>query len=300
MSFTQGTVPHNTATNAGLHHQDLIMSDQVFPSSPLSPARSDVSALFTPRKTALNSNSTDIDDYTPRTTRKRIAPTRLEEGLDEPAARKRRTPPLAKHKSIELSRSSSPSVMTSARKQPLRGNWSVSHLMTNPKSKFATVDLPGLLKHERAWTELSREQQEQLISMLPGASLPQLPDGDALFNVPKEYMRSNNSFLADVGFFQEDLKEGRYDPKWLQDAQVAMQKRANGDFDDWKERNKEEFWGQKQKIDWNARAGDSSQHSLKTLVKAGLFKVGDVWHMRRGHGRGGAAMVVEKDATVRP
>lgn len=134
--------------------------------------------------------------------------------------------------------------------------------------------------------------------MLPGASAPSMPEDGPLPNVPREYLISNTAFKADVGSFQTDLKEGRYDPKWLEDAQTAMRKRANGDFDAWKEKNKEDFWGQKQKMDWTSNAGDSSQHDLPTLVKAGYVQVGDIWSMKRGHGRGAAAIQVEKEATV--
>lgn len=134
--------------------------------------------------------------------------------------------------------------------------------------------------------------------MLPGEPLPELPADIELPNIPKAAMKSNSSFRADVRLFQEDLEAGRYDPIWLKDAKVAMEQRANGRFDNWKEKNREEFWGQKQKMDWNANAGESSQHSLGTLVGAGYFEVGDVWVLNRGHGRGKNSVVVEKEAKV--
>lgn len=285
------------------------------PSSPLSPANSNVSNLFTPRKSALYQQlmdspfsvaiGEDVEETapqskapTPRSGRKRAAPKRPGDDAEEPPTKVRAT---SKSPSVEVIKASeSPATSTKglSRKQPLRGNWSVGHLMTDPKSKFGTVDLTKLLKHDRAWTELSREQQEKLISMLPGSSMPSMPDDQPLPNAPKEYLHSNKAFKADVISFQEDLTQGRYDPKWLADAQTAMRKRANGDFDTWKEKNKEDFWGQKQKMDWTSSAGDSSQHDLPTLVKAGYFQIDDIWSMRRGHGRGANAVHVEKEATV--
>ncbi|MGI4802041.1 MAG: hypothetical protein ACRYG8_50030 [Janthinobacterium lividum] len=135
-----------------------------------------------------------------------------------------------------------------------------------------------------------------LISMLPGAYVPDLPDGESLPNIPKLFLKSNSSFQADVRLFQEDLAGGRYDPVWLKDAQEAMSKRARGHYDDWKEKNREEFWGQKQKIDWQALAGESSQHKLLTLVAAGCFEVGDIWRLRRSPR--GMGIVIEKEAMV--
>lgn len=285
------------------------------PSSPLSPANSNVSNIFTPRKSALyqlmdppfsvrlGQDAPEVvqqggDDSSPRSTRKRTASKRFSDDAEEPPFKIRATSKTPNSEVIESSASSTPSNMGSSRKQPLRGNWSVGHLMTDPKSKFGTIDLTKLLKSDRAWNALTREQQEKLILMLPGTSLPSMPDDELLPNKPKECLNSNKAFKADVSSFQEDLKQGRYDPKWLADAQTAMRKRANGDFDGWKEKNKEEFWGQKQKMDWTSAAGDSSQHDLMTLVKARYFRVGDVWSMRRGHGRGASAVHVEKEATV--
>ncbi len=134
--------------------------------------------------------------------------------------------------------------------------------------------------------------------MLPDTSLPLLPEEAPLPNVPKEFVKSNNSFLADIRLFQEDLSAGRYEPQWQKDAKIAMERRAQGDFDDWKEKNREAFWGQKQKVQWMALAGESSQHSLETLVAAGTFKVGDVWTLSRGAGHRRDDPRVEKEAKV--
>jgi hypothetical protein len=125
-------------------------------------------------------------------------------------------------------------------------------------------------------------------------NFPEFPDDMPIPNIMRQVMQSNNSFQADIRLFQEDLAAGRYDPKWLEDAQEAMEKRAQGHFDDWKERNREEFWGQKQKVDWTTLSGDSAQYTLVDLVKAGLFEVGDIWSMKRG----GQGVKVEKEAKV--
>jgi len=127
------------------------------------------------------------------------------------------------------------------------------------------------------------------------ANLPdEFPDDMEIPNILRQTMKSNNSFQADVRFFQEDLAAGRYEPQWQKDAQEAMDKRAAGVFDSWKEQNREEFWGQKQKVDWQALSGDSAQYSLGDLAKADLFEIGDVWALRVSRN----GMVVDKEAKV--
>ena len=136
--------------------------------------------------------------------------------------------------------------------------------------------------------------------MFPGEPSPGLPEDIDIPNIPKQILKSNSAFRADVRLFQEDLEAGRYDPIWLKDAKTASEERARGKFDTWKEKNREEFWGQKQKMNWTAPAGESSQHSLGTLVAAGYFEVGDVWTLNRGlREKGKGSITVEKEATVK-
>jgi hypothetical protein len=128
--------------------------------------------------------------------------------------------------------------------------------------------------------------------------VPELPEDVELPNYIRQELKRNNAFQADVRLFQEDLAAGRYEPKWLDDAQAAMEKRGQGHFDDWKEKNREEFWGQKQKVDWTALSSDSAQYTLTDLAVAGLFEVGDLWVMRRSQGHTKDRVEVEKEAKV--
>lgn len=111
-------------------------------------------------------------------------------------------------------------------------------------------------------------------------------------------LTSNSAFRADISMFQDDLSEGRLDPDWQRDGLVAMERRARGDFDAWKEKEVESFWGQKQKLSYDVLAGESSKVKLETLVAAGCWEVGDVWLYTRTFGKGKHAVVVEKEATV--
>ena len=88
------------------------------------------------------------------------------------------------------------------------------------------------------------------------------------------------------------------DPDWQHDCLVAMEKRARGEFDEWKEREMEAFWGQKQKLSYDVIAGESSKVKLETLIEAGCWEVGDVWVYTRCFGKGKNTIKIEKEATV--
>lgn len=111
-------------------------------------------------------------------------------------------------------------------------------------------------------------------------------------------MRYNTDFRSGVRQYQLDLAGGRLDPGWLAEADAAMEERAEGKFDSWKEEQFEEFWGQKQKVDSKALAGQSSTVKLNRLIEANLCKVGDRWSYSRVFGQGKKKVLVEKDFKV--
>jgi hypothetical protein len=55
----------------------------------------------------------------------------------------------------------------------------------------------------------------------------------------------NSAFKSDVTRYQDDLLNGYFDPRWQEKARAAVQERARGDFDEWKEEETELWWGQK-------------------------------------------------------
>lgn len=118
--------------------------------------------------------------------------------------------------------------------------------------------------------------------------------------IPQEFLRYSNTWREGVRQFQVDLEAGRYDPEWLRQAADAMEERSRGDFDDFKEQEFEEFWGQKQKLDYRALAGESSSVKLKTLIEHGIIQNGDVWKFTRAFQVGKTEKIlVEKEAKVR-
>lgn len=60
-----------------------------------------------------------------------------------------------------------------------------------------------------------------------------------------------------------------------------MKERAAGRFDNWKEKEFEQFWGQKQKLGADAMTGEAAQVKMETLVEHGVVHIGDVWRYER-------------------
>ncbi|KAL8670510.1 MAG: hypothetical protein Q9168_004962 [Polycauliona sp. 1 TL-2023] len=189
------------------------------------------------------------------------------------------------------------------RKAPARASkkdpYSLEQLLTSDKSKLIDIDLHGLLAdffgNPSNWTQVSAEDQEFIRSLLP-PHLELTNEG----SIPNDFWRYNPEFRLDCRNLQEDLRAGRMDPEWQIQAQQAMEERVTGAFDNFKEREFEEYWGQKQKVDWQYLAGDASKIKLEELLDAGLFKEGDIWSFDHTFGRGSEAVTIQKECKVHP
>ncbi|KAL1987163.1 hypothetical protein VTN96DRAFT_4769 [Rasamsonia emersonii] len=188
-----------------------------------------------------------------------------------------------------------------AKKDP----WSEEFLTTNPKSALVNADLVKVFANPKAWTCLDESEKRELLSLLPAHVHPN-PDPDPddpdakIPPLPQEFLRYDNNWRYGVRQFQVDLEAGRYDPEWLRQAAQAMKERAEGKFDKFKEEEFEQFWGQKQKLDYGVIAGESSKVKLETLIQHGVVRVGDVWKYSRVFGKKGDAerVFVEKEAKI--
>jgi hypothetical protein len=160
-----------------------------------------------------------------------------------------------------------------------------------------------LLSQPQAWNCLEESEKLEILALLPpdvhpdaacasddpNAKIPPMPDS---------FIRYSNNWRDGVRQFQLDLENGRYDPEWLKQAQDARERRALGEFDSFKEREYEEFWGQKQKVVNRAYAGESARVKLGTLISEGIILVGDIWRFYYVYGRGPSRIVVEKEVRV--
>ncbi|KAL8791661.1 MAG: hypothetical protein Q9195_005744 [Heterodermia aff. obscurata] len=169
----------------------------------------------------------------------------------------------------------------------------IQFLTTDPKSPFVHMDLIAEYSSPEFQALLTDQDKIEIAELLP--------DHIGLTNegfFEDSFIRYDMDFKQGIRMYQQDLEAGRYDPEWLRQAAEAMDRRANGDFDAWKEQEYEEFWGQKQKLDTKARAGQSGTIKLNRLIEAGLFREGDVFSYNRTFGRGKGKLTVEKDVKI--
>ncbi|KAJ5180208.1 hypothetical protein N7492_003418 [Penicillium capsulatum] len=175
------------------------------------------------------------------------------------------------------------------RKAAPRGKWSEQQLMTSNNSA--------------AWSCLEEDEKRQILALLPADTHPgwetSADNPDAKIPpLPDSFVRYSNNWRDGIRQFQLDLQNGRYEPEWLRQAEEARQQRERGDFDAFKDREFEQFWGQKQRMDMRALAGESGRIKLGELVDAGVILLGDVWRFTFVFGRGAQRVVIDKEARV--
>lgn len=127
----------------------------------------------------------------------------------------------------------------------------------------------------------------------PEAENPVIPP------LSQEFLRYSNNWRDGVRQYQSDLEQGKYEPEWLRQAAQAMEERAAGKFDKWKEQEFEQFWGQKQKLSHGVIAGTTTRVKLMTLVEHKVVQVGDVWKFTRVFRmKTGGTLHIEKEIKV--
>ncbi|CAG8019122.1 unnamed protein product [Penicillium salamii] len=184
-----------------------------------------------------------------------------------------------------------------------RGKWSEDQLLASDKSALIDMDLVKLLAHPGAWNCLEETEKREILALLPPDVHPEAQivteDSDAKIPpIPDSFVRYSNNWRDGVRQFQLDLQNGRYDPKWLRQAQEARERRAEGAYDAFKEREYEQFWGQKQRAAWKASAGESARVKLGTLIKEGVIQLGDVWKFYFVYGKGADRLVIDKETRI--
>ncbi|OKP13441.1 hypothetical protein PENSUB_632 [Penicillium subrubescens] len=217
-----------------------------------------------------------------------------------------------------------------SRKAAPRGKWSEEQLFTSDKSALIDADLvvwppiphsgtkqyrvakltaysyhnlQKLLARPEAWDILEEDEKREILALLPADTHPasELPSDDPNTKIPplpESFVRYSNNWRDGIRQFQLDLENGRFDPEWLRQAEQARRKRENGDFDSFKEREFEKFWGQKQRTRDTAASGESSKVKLTQLIEAGVFLVGDVWRFSYCYGKGQDRLVIDKEVRI--
>jgi Asx homology domain len=119
----------------------------------------------------------------------------------------------------------------------------VHNYWDSPLKNEKRFPVRDILLHPTAWTCLTAAQQSHLISLFPNAAT--LAGGQPVADIASLLnLKSRDNFRADCQKWQEDLKAGRLDPDWLEDAQMASDRRANGDFDEFERQEQEKVWGE--------------------------------------------------------
>jgi hypothetical protein len=153
---------------------------------------------------------------------------------------------------------------TAAAPRPSK-KWDPDHLVTSRKSALAARpahQLAGLLADPRAWECLAPAQQRRLLALLPPAPSERIADAEAallgsgggggggggeggerpLPNVLRQRLARSEAWQSDVRQFQDDLAAGWLDPEWLAGATLASERRARGEFDDFKAKERQWEW----------------------------------------------------------
>ncbi|KAJ5887663.1 hypothetical protein N7495_007704 [Penicillium taxi] len=189
------------------------------------------------------------------------------------------------------------------RKAAPQKKWTEEHLLTSEKSVLVGADLVKLLASSAAWSCLEEDEKRQILALLPENTHPITESSSEnpkkiIPPLPDSFVRYSNNWRDGIRQFQLDLQNGRYDPEWLCQAEEARDKRANGDFDSFKNDEFEEFWGQKQKVDMNLACGESGRVKLRDLIADGVILMGDVWRFQFVFGKGDERIFIDKEVTV--
>ncbi|KAL2855426.1 Asx homology domain-containing protein [Aspergillus pseudoustus] len=182
-----------------------------------------------------------------------------------------------------------------------KDRWEEEKLLTSDKSQLIDIPLVKLLALPEAWDCLEESEKREILDLLPADTHPNphppADEPDAKIPpLPESFVRYGEHWRDAIRHFQLDLQNGRYDPQWVREAEEAVQQRAAGKFDKFKEQEFEEFWGQKQKMDRTLIAGQSSAVKLSTLIEHGVIRKGDIWKWSRSYAR--PKTLVEKEARI--
>ncbi|KFX86938.1 hypothetical protein V490_08701 [Pseudogymnoascus sp. VKM F-3557] len=173
-------------------------------------------------------------------------------------------------------------VSSQTAKRARRGKdiWSAENVLQNPKSPLVNANLKGLFSNPEAWNILDKETKAKLIGMLP-ESTHVLDEVDGELRISENFLKFDQNWAHYLGRAQEDIAEGRNDPVWLEEAAAASEQRTDGEFDDWKDNEYEQFWGVKQRLQSNVLTGLSGSIKFDDLITRELIKPGDIFLFQR-------------------
>ncbi|KAF3931530.1 hypothetical protein ABW19_dt0206767 [Dactylella cylindrospora] len=160
--------------------------------------------------------------------------------------------------------------------------------------------LEGMIFNEDMWSLFTEDEKNELVSLLhpidseitdpnadPANPPPRIPTPILFQNL------NNDAFRSAFAELQDDLATGSYEPGYVKKAHEALEQRLGpmaDAVDDIKNKEFEEYWGQKQAV-FFGDAGEAANVTLYELCQQRLFKSGDIFEYKRGF-QGG--LMVEK------
>ncbi|KAI9674260.1 MAG: hypothetical protein M1829_003807 [Trizodia sp. TS-e1964] len=185
---------------------------------------------------------------------------------------------------------------TLKRVRPAQGKraneWAADNVVYSSSSKLLDVNLEKLFQDQFAQDSVTEEERVELLALLP-------PNYAAEFQergfIDLNLLKYDTNWRNGLRTYREDLGSGRLESWHVKEAADAMEERAQGNFDNWKEREFEEFWGQKQKLPENVQQANENVKQTNEMpenwpnskLKAsqvfyyGGLIIGDIWRFQK-------------------
>ncbi|ODQ50200.1 hypothetical protein SAICODRAFT_179422 [Saitoella complicata NRRL Y-17804] len=160
-------------------------------------------------------------------------------------------------------------------------SWDTTRLLTDRRSLLLDMNIHSLFTQE-VWNQLPASARQECLELLPDIDKVYPEDAEEQTESSGAELRSDflqyNSFLTEaIDDFTACLSSGAYAPSFLRSALVTNAACADGLYDSWKDSQSESYWGQKQRLDNPALAGDAKGVKLGDVVRGSNGVVGDVW-----------------------
>ncbi|RPA87256.1 hypothetical protein BJ508DRAFT_321136 [Ascobolus immersus RN42] len=136
---------------------------------------------------------------------------------------------------------------------------------------------------EVGYKKLSKKRQILARGLLPDVDLV-YRDGHNLPKLNPYFWIRNIPIKTAAREYSEELEDGCWTKRYAEEAYEARYWRSHGLLDKAKDGEYESYWGQKQKLCYNIRAGDSTYIKPKMMMEHRLLKAGDIWRYSRNFG----------------
>jgi hypothetical protein len=166
-------------------------------------------------------------------------------------------------------------------KSPLIGR-SV-HVSPSPNDKRYIMLICQQRILEVGYKKLSKKRQILARALLPDVDLV-YRDGHNLPKLHPYFWIRNIPIKTAAREYGEELEDGCWTKRYAEEAYEARYWRSHGLLDKAKDGEYESYWGQKQKLCYNIRAGDSTYIKPKMMMEHRLLKAGDIWRYSRNFG----------------